>query len=98
MHVIVRQNNAAIFPMRHSCLLLACLLLAMALAVSGCAVAPPPGRLLAAAHPDAKPSPLHVADAAAGTLTFRPVGPNAGKGGWGAPEPEALPKTKGAKP
>lgn len=76
-----------------------CLLLAMALAVSGCAVAPVPARLLAAANPHAKTSPLHVADAAAGTLTFRPVGPNAGAGGgWGVPEPEAAPKTKGAKP
>ena len=69
-----------------------CLLLAMALAVSGCAVAPPPARLLAAANSHARPSPLHVADAAAGTLTFRPVGPS----GWG--QPVAIPKQKGAKP
>ena len=68
-----------------------CLLLAMALAVSGCAVTPPPNHLLAAVNPHAKPSPLHVADAAAGTLTFRPVGPT----GWG--EPDVAPKQKGAK-
>ena len=71
-----------------------CLLLAIALAISGCAIAPPPSRLLAAADPHARVPAFHAADASAGTLTFRPVGPT----GWGEAQPEAAPKTKGAKP
>ena len=67
---------------------------AIALAISGCAVAPPSARLLAAADPHARIPAFHAADASAGTLTFRPVGPT----GWGEAQPEAAPKTKGAKP
>ena len=73
---------------------------AMVLAISGCAVAPPPARLLAPADERARVPAFHAADASAGTLTFRPVGPS----GWGeaqpeaAPKAEAAPKTKGAKP
>ena len=70
----------------------------MAMAVSGCAVVPPPSYLLAVADRHAKVLPIHAPDASAGTLTFRPVGPNAGAGGWGAPAPDAPAKVKGAKP
>ena len=73
---------------------------AIALAVSGCAVAPPPARLLAPADGRARVPAFHATDASAGTLTFRPVGPT----GWGEAQPEAAPKAeapskaKAAKP
>ena len=72
--------------------------IAIALAVSGCAVAPPPSRLLTAADPRVRVMPVHAPDANAGTLTFRPVSPVAGTGGWGQQPLETAPKIKGAKP
>lgn len=67
---------------------------AMVLAISGCAVAPPPARLLAPADERARVPAFHAADASAGTLAFRPVGPT----GWGQLQPDVASKTKGAKP
>lgn len=72
--------------------------IAMALAVSGCAVASLPSRLLAPANPQASVPPLRAPDASAGTLTFRPVGPMEGRGSWGQPQSDVAPKIKGAKP
>ena len=71
-----------------------CLLLAASVAVSGCAVAPPPARLTAAAEPHRRVPALRLANASAGTLTFRPVGPS----GWGEVPLETPAKPKEAKP
>ena len=68
------------------------LLVATSLAISGCAIAPPPARLLAVSDSRAKVPALHAPDASAGTVTFRPVGPT----GWGGPA--TAPKPTGAKP
>ena len=83
------QSNMAPYFMRNFCLLLAA-----SVAVSGCAVAPPPARLTAAADPHRRVPALRPANASAGTLTFRPVGPS----GWGEAPPDAMPKPKEVKP
>ena len=83
------QSNVAHHLMRNFCLFLAA-----SVAVSGCAVAPPPARLTAAADPHWRVPALRLANASAGTLTFRPVGPS----GWGEAQPDTALKPKEAKP
>jgi hypothetical protein len=65
-----------------------CILLAISVAMSGCAVMPPPALLTAAADPHKRVPALRIPSASAGTLTFRPVGPS----GWGEASPDATPK------
>ena len=73
-----------------------CILVAASLAVCGCAMTPlaPPSRLTAAADPHRRVPPLRLANAGAGTVTFRPVGPS----GWGEAPPDASPKPADATP
>ena len=82
------QSYAAKNPMRNFYFVLA-----TGVALSGCAVTPPPSRLLAASNPHTRVPVLHSSDAGAGTLTFRPVGPT----GWAETSPEPTQKDNGAK-